>query len=50
MSSALKKLYNVAESTGMRWWEANKLARGVRGHQYYKMPEMIKYRYPAPGS
>ena len=32
------------------WWEAVKLANTVKGHQYYKMPDMIKYRYPAPGS
>lgn len=26
------------------------MARGVKGHEYYKIPSEIRYRYPAPGS
>ena len=43
-------MINKARLARNNWWEAVKLANTVKGHQYYKMPEMIKYRYPAPGS
>ena len=46
----VEKLISKARTTRDTWYEAFKLARGVKGHQYYKIPDGIKYRYPAPGS
>ena len=46
----LDKLLGKARLARNNWWEATKLANTVKGHQYYEMPDMIKYRYPAPGS
>ena len=44
------RLVAKARKTRTNWWEAFKLAGRVRGHEYYKIPAEIKYRYPAPGS
>ena len=46
----MEKVVTTFRATRDRWYETFKLARGVRGHQYYKIPDGIKYRYPAPGS
>ena len=46
----MEKVVTTFRATRERWYEAFKLARGVRGHQYYKIPDGIKYRFPAPGS
>ena len=47
---SMDKVVTTFRATRERWYEAFKLARGVRGHAYYKIPDGIKYRYPAPGS
>lgn len=47
---SMDKVVTTFRVTRDRWYETFKLARGVRGHQYYKIPDGIKYRYPAPGS
>ena len=47
---SLEKVVTTFRATRERWYETFKLARGVKGHQYYKIPDGIKYRYPAPGS
>lgn len=46
----VEKLVKTARAKRNAWWEAFKLAGGVKGHQYYKIPAELKYRYPAPGS
>ena len=46
----VEKLLGKARLTRNNWWTAYKDAWNVKGHAYYKMPDMIKYRYPAPGS
>ena len=47
---SMEKVVTTFRTTRDRWYEAFKLARRVRGHEYYKIPDGIKYRYPAPGS
>ena len=44
------KLVAKAKNIKGNWWEAFCLAGNVRGHEYYKIPDGIKYRFPAPGS
>lgn len=46
----VEKLISKAKLARSNWWEAFRLARGVRGDDYYEIPAEIKYRYPAPGS
>ena len=46
----MDKVVTTFRATRDRWYEVFKLARGVRGHQYYEIPDGIRYRYPAPGS
>ena len=46
----VEKLLSKARTTRNNWYEAFRVARGVKGHEYYKIPAELKYRYPAPGS
>jgi hypothetical protein len=47
---SVQKLVSKSRTIRDNWYEAFKLARGVRGQQYYKIPDGLKYRFPAPGS
>jgi hypothetical protein len=42
----VKKVYEVRNN----WYAAFCQGIALKGYEYYKIPENIKYRYPAPGS
>ena len=46
----VEKLISKAKLTRNNWWEAFRAAGNVKGDAYYEIPEMLKFRYPAPGS
>ena len=45
-SKIVKKAYEVRNN----WYAAFCQGVAIQGYEYYKIPENIKYRYPAPGS
>lgn len=36
--------------TRRNWYDAFKMGLSIKGYEYYKIPEEIRFRYPAPGS
>lgn len=46
----MDKVVQKLTKTQQNWWEAFKFGMSLRGYDYWKHPEEIKYRYPAPGS
>ena len=38
------------KTTRSNWWTAFKSGISIPGYHYYKPPDVLKYRYPAPGS
>jgi hypothetical protein len=44
------KILTKASQTRKNWYEAFKMGCNIKGYEYYKYPDEIRYRYPAPGS
>ena len=50
MSTTVKKAYAHAKDVRNNWYTAFKGGIAMKGYEYYKIPDNIRYRYPAPGS
>jgi len=46
----MDKLVKAATRTRVEMWAAFKASISIPGYGYYKPPDNIKYRFPAPGS
>jgi hypothetical protein len=44
------KIVTKVSQTRKNWYEAFKMGCNIKGYEYYKYPDEIRYRYPAPGS
>lgn len=44
------KIFKAAKKARLDAWGAFKRGINLHGYEYYKPPDEIKYRYPAPGS
>jgi hypothetical protein len=46
----MDKVTTKLNLTRLNWWSAFKQSLNIKGYDYYKHPDELKYRYPAPGS
>ena len=46
----MDKVVSKLTKTQENWWTAFKFGMNLRGYDYWKKPDELKYRYPAPGS
>jgi hypothetical protein len=46
----MDKIIKAASKARRDGWQAFKSGISLKGYDYYKPPEAVKYRYPAPGS
>ena len=44
------KIVKKVTQTRKNWYEAFRVSLNCKGYEYYKIPDELRYRYPAPGS